>query len=451
MKKVLIVSYAFAPLTVAGVFRVLRMAKYLPRFGWTPIVLTTRPRPGVLHDHDLLKEVSAEAEVHRTRRWDPLGYLFLRNQGSGTQPLSRTVTLPKEPGPASKVSEHALRKTIRLAAGMASTPDPQIYWVPFAVMKGLRIFLKSPFDAILTTSPPHSSHLAGFILSKVTRRPWVADFRDPWLDHPLRSSMAKSALQDRVEENLESFVVRHASRVIANTTSNKKSLERRYRDLHADMFRVITNGFDKEFVDAVEPIRQKKLTVCHLGTFYPQLEPYFFFEALARWIEIRGGDALAESFQVLLIDSGEPILRRIVADLKLDRYVQFLERVPNRESVSLAKGSDLLLVSLGFSEKARGWAPLKLYEYFGCEKPILALVPQGSLVADIVKSTGTGVAVSEPSFEEVFRMLDHSYRHKFGNSSSNGFNPDRSQISAFEQSSLIGHLAALLDEITDKR
>ena len=40
MKKVLIITYYWPPAGGAGVQRVLKFAKYLPQFGWQPIILT---------------------------------------------------------------------------------------------------------------------------------------------------------------------------------------------------------------------------------------------------------------------------------------------------------------------------------------------------------------------------------------------------------------------------
>ena len=40
MKKVLIIAYYWPPAGGAGVQRVLKFAKYLPKFGWEPVILT---------------------------------------------------------------------------------------------------------------------------------------------------------------------------------------------------------------------------------------------------------------------------------------------------------------------------------------------------------------------------------------------------------------------------
>ena len=43
VKKLLLVAYYTPPLGMSGVMRVTKLAKYLPRFGWEPLVLTVKP------------------------------------------------------------------------------------------------------------------------------------------------------------------------------------------------------------------------------------------------------------------------------------------------------------------------------------------------------------------------------------------------------------------------
>lgn len=62
--------------------------------------------------------------------------------------------------------------------------DDDIGWLPFALIKGLRIINWEDIDIIFSTSGTKTSHLVGFFLKKITGNPWIADFRDFWIDHP---------------------------------------------------------------------------------------------------------------------------------------------------------------------------------------------------------------------------------------------------------------------------
>ncbi|PZN07708.1 MAG: glycosyl transferase family 1, partial [Bacillota bacterium] len=71
MRNLLMVSYYFPPIGGGGVQRALKMAKYLPEFGWRPLVLAVDPVWHVSLDPSLLEELPPEVVVHRVREWRP--------------------------------------------------------------------------------------------------------------------------------------------------------------------------------------------------------------------------------------------------------------------------------------------------------------------------------------------------------------------------------------------
>lgn len=451
MKKLLLLSYAFAPLSVAGIFRILRFVKYLPERGWETTVICAEPRQEVFHDHELLNEIPSGTQVYRTKRWDPLATPARESQRSvGEEKLTTSQNRTSLHSSGGGTIRRLLRKVNHLLTGMISIPDSKVFWVPAAVMKGLKVSRANGYDAILTTSPPHSSHLAGLLLSKLTKKPWVIDFRDPWIDHSLSSHLRKNRVRDRIEKWMERIIARHADRIIANTEVNRKALLARYNSLAAEKFTALTNGFDKEHISRIEPRRSEKFTICHTGIFYHQLNPYFFFEALAQWVGKQPDkDRLEDSFQVLLVGSRNPQIEQVVEDLSLGKYVRFIERTAHSEALALAKGSDLLLLSLGFGDEALGWVPLKLYDYFGCGKPILAMLPKQALAAEMIQATNTGHVVCEPSHEQVFAILDHYYRPGCIRSADNGYSPNLAELNNYEQRTLVNNLARLLNGLSE--
>ena len=59
MKNVLIISYYWPPSGGPGVQRVLKFCKYLPNFGWNPIVLTVKDGEFPVSDFSLEKDSKA--------------------------------------------------------------------------------------------------------------------------------------------------------------------------------------------------------------------------------------------------------------------------------------------------------------------------------------------------------------------------------------------------------
>ena len=63
-------------------------------------------------------------------------------------------------------------------------PDACWPWGPFALLAALREVRRARPDVIYSTSPPHTAHLVGWIVHRLTGIPWVCDFRDEWSAQP---------------------------------------------------------------------------------------------------------------------------------------------------------------------------------------------------------------------------------------------------------------------------
>ncbi len=72
-----------------------------------------------------------------------------------------------------------------LARELILLPDPDVRWARRAAKAVIVSNIPKP-DWIITTSPPESIHVAGAILKKHFNCRWLGDFRDLWLQSPLR-------------------------------------------------------------------------------------------------------------------------------------------------------------------------------------------------------------------------------------------------------------------------
>ena len=175
MKKVLIISYYFPPSGGSGVQRWLKFVKYLPEFGYEPIVLTVDPTVASYPQIDatLLQDIPSLVRVERTTTREMLS-LYKR--------VSPTKEIPY--GGFANENTQGLFSTIsRFIRGNFFLPDPRRGWNKFAYKKACELIEQEQIDTVITTSPPHSTQLIGLKLKK--RFPsiqWIADLRDPWRD-----------------------------------------------------------------------------------------------------------------------------------------------------------------------------------------------------------------------------------------------------------------------------
>ena len=74
MKRVLIITYYWPPSGGSGVQRWLKMAKYLPEYGWQPVIYTAEGAEYPVEDASLEKDVSPETEVIRRPITEPYSF-----------------------------------------------------------------------------------------------------------------------------------------------------------------------------------------------------------------------------------------------------------------------------------------------------------------------------------------------------------------------------------------
>ncbi|MGB9590061.1 MAG: glycosyltransferase, partial [Candidatus Hydrothermia bacterium] len=161
LRRFLYISYYFPPCGLSGVMRAAKFAKYLPRYGWKPIVLCAGGFRFLAEDKTLLDELPDDVRIERV---------------SVPEPYSLAAG---KPHPKSKALGASL-------ANWFSFPDTRRLWIGRGFRRGLEIVSNEKPSAILATSPPYSSFILGRRLSEKTDLPLVLDYRDLWLGNKYR-------------------------------------------------------------------------------------------------------------------------------------------------------------------------------------------------------------------------------------------------------------------------
>ncbi|OGN88880.1 MAG: hypothetical protein A2Z74_06635 [Chloroflexi bacterium RBG_13_46_9] len=383
-----------------------RFSKYLPEFGWEPLILTIKERPDVYQDYSLLHELPDGIRIIRTSIFDPFllwerGGVTARRNANNIHSLIRPKAASHSPTffyRYAKILDNLIRQIL-------STPDHQLSWVPLAVLRSIRLFRNYRIDLVLTTSPPHSAHFIGLILKRIYRVPWIADFRDPWTER-LDLKDVILPFTNNIERLCERCIISGADRVILNTHRNRESVLLRYASQNPDKFVTIHNGFDEK-TNISTASTYNKFTIAYTGTFYPKSGQYFFFHAFARWLKTLE-HASRSNIQMLVVGDDNKAAQELVDTLELGDVVVFLPRVEHRKALEIAYASHLLLVCLGFDQKNAGWVPIKIYDYLLCKRPILGLLPDGE-AAGIIRDTQSGYVITDENYAEASRILNSEH------------------------------------------
>jgi glycosyltransferase involved in cell wall biosynthesis len=414
MRKVLIVAYHYPPQTgSSGHLRALKFARYLPENGWSPTVLTVHPRAYERVDDCQLADLPAEVKVLRCFALDAQRHLSFRGRYSR----------------------------------YAALPDRWVTWCLGAVPAGLHAIFSNKIDVILTTFPVPSAVLIGYLLHRLTGKPWIADFRDSMTeeDYP------RDPLTRRVLRWLEKKAVKHASRLLFTAPSARRMYLERYPELPADRCLLLSNGYDEEDFTSMQAApaatyRTGPLRLLHSGLIYPEeRNPLPFFRALARLKS--NGKVSSSVLSVELRASGnEGPYQQVVNQLDIADLVRFLPSLSYRAALeeSHAAGA-LLLLQAGSCDHQ---IPAKAYEYLRLGKPILALTTHRGDTAALLNECGGATIVDIADEESIYRALPDFLSSVQGGHHSL---PDMSRVAAHSRRSRTKDLSRYLSEVVDKQ
>lgn len=438
LKKVLIISYYFPPSGGPGVQRVLKFVKYLPAFGWQPVVLTVENGDFPARDESLLREIPSSTPVYRTRIFEPYAlYRKLTGRSAGA-PID-VENIPGSSGPKRSVSES-------IASFIRSTffiPDARIGWYPYAVPEALEIIRQEDIQAIYSSSPPYTTAVIARRLHQLTRLPWIAGFRDPWTG--FLSTPDRWFFPAAVDRYLESNVIRDATVIEAAWRGILKDIIRKNPNVDCTKLFHLPNGFDGEDFPSVEPRSGDRFVVTYTGSLYGKRNPATFLKAVE--------ELVAEGF----VDPGRILLQfigRFGAEVKemiehsaIRLSVKLTPYLPHGESIRELLRSDALLLIVDDAAGSEEIVPGKVYEYIGARRPIIALAPEGA-AAELIRETRSGFVADSNDIGKIKAAFLEYYR-KFPYDTS-VLEHDERAMQKYERREITRHLASLLDAVTNR-
>lgn len=432
MKNILFITYVFPPTGGAGVQRPVKFVKYLREYGWNPIVLTPSNPSAPLNDDSLLNDIPQGAEIIKTRTLE-FSYGWKENfisdnkKGGGKGNFLTAILNRSIKGFINKVAKVFLR------------PDPQILWLPTAIFNGIKVIRKKDIALIFVTAPPFSSLLIGVLLKLLTGKPWVADFRDEWVGFYSRGFDSGHA--GIIERRLEKLVVKSADKVVCCTESYVHSFKARYPYIKADKFITITNGYDTaDFLPFLNrgAANADQFTITYTGTVFPITTLKYFLGALKGIPEY-----LKKDMNINIVGRVTPS-EEAYFNNGIDFLINRTGYVEHSKSMEYLLNSKLLLLTLDDLSGAERIIPAKLFEYLACQKPILALVPEGE-VSRIIRRTGAGYVVHPRDIKGIRNALISIYE-KRGESKL----AISEEIKSFSRQHLTGTLVKVFDEVLEK-
>jgi hypothetical protein len=403
MKKVLIISYHFPPEGGPSVQRISKFVKYMPQFGYIPIVLTTHPNSKIV-DFSLLNDLPEKININRTVDFGRYIPGDLKNK---------------------ILSKYFI-------------PDKFLFWKLTAIRTGLRLIRENNIELIFSTSPPHSVHLIAREVAEKTNIPWVADFRDEWTAFPSFYKQKKQLLQQKQEYEVLQF----CSHVVTVTNTCKKNFTKK---IAAKKVTVIRNGFDKEdFTHIQKDFQNKtnKITITYCGRLNQLHSPDLLFRYLSDGT--KADNSFGKKINVVFIGNIEN-KKYLNKYPELKDVVNFLPYQSHKQCIESMANSTLLLL-LATKMDSTEFIPAKLYEYMFLRKPIFAIISSSGELSQLLNVYGNRYVAFENDPDAVKSMLSkiiNDYENDLlKNPDDNGF------VSQFSRKKLTSDLSEVFNRIS---
>ena len=411
-KNVLMFAYYFPPLAGSGVFRSLKYAKYLHKFGWKPTVISTDQPPLTwnFRDETLVKEIPSDVNVvqipdfYSTGRQTSMSMDYVSGLLRFLHDIFRYHTDAYSLFCSMLNSEDAIKQLITFPCQTLSWAYDTIQYIE----KNMDL---SKYQMIYTTSGPSSPHLIGFYLKEKYGIPWVADYRDPWTDNPYIHYDYSNPMHV-LRFFLELILLQHAD---CNITIEDSFIQT-YMDhfqLPKDKIVCITNGFDEadfsylhKFVNPHTP----KFTICYSGLLYLKersVSPVL--KSLKELIE--EGKLNLDEVLFRVVGGMDQMNINAMKEYGLECIMQNTGYCSHEQALMANLQSDLLLLLVGDEPKFKPFHNGKLFDYLRSGKTILALAPPDGAAATVLRETGHGVTFLSSEYSKIKDYIYEEYQN----------------------------------------
>ena len=390
MKKIIIISYFYPPCNLTASQRIHAFARYLPKFGFYPIIITRNWELNVKNQYDITQPSGKEV-IHKKYEQHEVYYLpfkgskrdvFLKKFGKNRYPILRKLLTFRE---------MFLEKVERFPAA----------WM-LMYHKSKELMQHGDIDYLLISGNPFWQFYFGYLLKiKFPTLKWIADYRDDWTTGELGK---KHDLASKIINNLS---IKNEKKWLQNAslvTSVSAILSQRIGDNVGVPSKTIANGFFHENVNTEQkPHNPKEFIITYTGYLYGQQRIEWFIAALKNSIDKYQDDLL---IKIQFIGSAfekasENRIKKLMEGY--EKNLRITERLSREDSIQEETASDLLLM-VAYRD-LKGIPGSKLYQYIGNQRPVFLCPSDNDIVENILEETGLGIFCY--SEQEAIEKLDN--------------------------------------------
>lgn len=429
MGKILLLSYYWPPAGGPGVQRWLKNASLLQKLGWELSVIIPKDPVAANYDHSLEAEVPKTIRVIKTEAADPFK-VYARLTGKknklGTGGIGISNTKSKK------------QQLVNFIRANCFIPDARKGWNKYALASARKLLEQESFDAIISTGPPHSTHLIGLALKNEFGLKWLADFRDPWVNIFYNKIFPRTQRTKRIDQALENKVLASADAVLTVSPGLEAEFAARCKRIE-----IIYNGYDPADMPSPERGTQPFFSLRYTGNLKPNQNIESLWAALSDLC--REEHDFKTNFRLEFVGNVDPSARERLEKLGLDELCIYHGYQPHHVATKAMVEAGALLFIVPRTADNHLILTGKLFEYLGSCSPMLAIGPTDGNAAKIIAETGRGVSIDYKDYQAIKDRVKTLYREWLPKKRSNPLSSESTM--AYTRLGAAEKLSSLVEEI----
>jgi len=438
MKKLLMISYQFPPDT-GSIQRILNFIKYLPEHGWSPIILTHKTEK-LESDSIDIEFLNKGIDVYRTGKVFNFSEKLVKKIDNTGLKYTKTSKI--------NVFKHFLlkkiKKVLKIISNFLIWPDTFAWWIPFALMKAVKIIKKEKITTVYIVTPPHSASIIGYFLKKLFNIKLVIDFRDPWANDV--DIVMPTVFHSSCHRIAEKIVSKSSNSIITTTDFHSKYFNEKVLYNSVTKAHTITNGIDLQNFKPKYSNQLDDFTIIHAGNFDLTRNPIAFFKAISN-VNYKYPE-IFKHHSIKFFGNFNPIVEEEIKILGLSGIIHQYGLL-NYEKVidEISNASLLLLVVHNDANTPKFCIPAKLFEYMATGRSILSISPPGA-ATEIIEKYHLGETFEHSNIKGIEQSIIKSYNlFKIGKLKVKLLNPEI--LNKYDRKELTKELVSILNDCTN--
>jgi len=301
-------------------------------------------------------------------------------------------------------------------------------WISQSLATLPSLIKEKKIDIILSTFAPAAPHRVALELKKeFPHLTWIADMRDEMS----QGIGLTPKLKERYEK-LENEIFANANAV----TSVSKPLVDEFASLCPNskmLFREIRNGYDFELEESQND--NAAFTITYTGNFYGERNPVNFLKALNDLVEKDNNKKIVVN--LVGVKTHFEIPEALIGK------VSVIASVEHTKAIEIMRKSDALLL-IHPANGRKGIFTGKLFEYLATLKPIIALVDEEDVAAELIREANAGYVCDNADIEKIETVLEEAYQ-EWSQKRKRAFNKD--VVLKHHRKEQVLRLEKLIDEL----